>query len=59
VDGVGEVWQENTDDGPQARWRNVERDATASEPDAPEDKPAVPAIRFLGVVNGKHRCKPD
>lgn len=58
-DGSGEVWQEKTEVGPQARWRIVQRNATGDEPDALEDMPIVPAVRVLGVVNGKHRCKSD
>jgi hypothetical protein len=56
-DGSSEVWQKKTDVGPQARWRAVERDATGDEPSTLEDMPTVPAVRFLGLVNGKIRCK--
>jgi hypothetical protein len=56
-DVSNELWQEKTDVGPQARWRAVERDATGDEPSALEDMPTVPAVRFLGLVNGKIRCK--
>jgi hypothetical protein len=58
-DGSCEVWQENTDAGPHARWRHVEWDATDNEPRAVEDVPTVAAVKFLGVVNGKHHCKAD
>ena len=58
-DGSGEVWQEKIDDGPQARWRTVERDATRKEPGTLEGIPTVPGVRFLGVLAGKHRCKPE
>jgi hypothetical protein len=54
-----EIWLEKTDDGPQARWRIVEWDATGNEPGALEDMPTLPAVRFLGVTNVKHRCKPS
>ena len=57
-DGSGEVWQEKTDVGQQARWRAVEWNATSNESGVLEDRPTVAAVRFLGVVNGKHRCKP-
>jgi hypothetical protein len=57
--GSGELWQQKTDAGPQARWRAVQRDATGNESAAHEDMPTVPGVRFLGVVNGMHRCKSD
>jgi hypothetical protein len=58
-DGCNEIWQQKTDAGPQARWCAVQRDAMSNEPGAFEDMPTVPGVRFLGVMNGKHRCKPD
>ena len=58
-DESSEVWQEKADVGPQARWRTVEWGATGSESGAVEEMPTVPAVRFLGVVNGKHHWKPD
>ena len=58
-DGSCELWQEKTDAGPQARWRAVQCDAGGNEPKALEEVPTVPAVRFLGVVNGRHRCKLD
>jgi hypothetical protein len=58
-DDSSEVWQQKTDAGPQTRWRAVQRDAMGDEPGAPEVIPTVPIIRFLGVVNGKHRCQLD
>jgi hypothetical protein len=45
--------------GAQARWRAIERDATGNALSALEDMPAVPTVKFLEVVNGKHRCKRD
>jgi hypothetical protein len=58
-DGSSELGQQQTDAGPQARWRAVQRDGTGNESTALEDTPTVPGVRFLGVVNGKHRCKVD
>jgi hypothetical protein len=58
-DESSEVWHQKTDAGPQARWRAVQRDAKGNESAAVLDMPFAPAIRFLGAVNGKHRCKPD
>jgi hypothetical protein len=58
-DGGGEVWQEKTDVGQQARWKTVEWDATGNESGTLEDSPPVAAVGFLGVVNGKHHCRPD
>jgi hypothetical protein len=58
-DGSGELWRQKTDAGPQARWRAVQRDAAGNESAAHEDMPTVPGVRFLGLVNGKHRCKSD
>jgi hypothetical protein len=58
-DGSGEVWQPKTDVGPQARWRAVQRDAAGNESAADGDMPTVPGVRFLGLVNGRHRCKAD
>jgi hypothetical protein len=56
--GSGAVWQEKADSRPQARWRAVQRDATGNESAGNDDGPSVFAIRFLGVANGKHNCKP-
>jgi hypothetical protein len=58
-DDASEVWQQKTDAGPQARWRALKRGATGNDYGAPEGKPAAPAVRFLGVMNGKHRYKSD
>jgi hypothetical protein len=58
-DDSSEVWQPKIDAGTHARWRVVQRGTTGNESGALEDMPTVPAVRFLGVVNGKHRCKPD
>lgn len=57
-DGSGEVWQEKTEVGTQARWKIVEWDATGKEPGALEDMSTVPTVRFLGVVSCSHHCKP-
>jgi hypothetical protein len=56
-DVSSELWQQKTGVGPQARWRAVERDATGDEPSTLEDMPTVRAVRFLGLVDGKIRCK--
>lgn len=56
-DGSSEVWQQKTDAGPQARWRAVQRDATGNAQGAPDDMPTASAIRFLGIMTGRHRCK--
>ena len=56
-DGFG--WQEATDLGAEQEWRRVEQEAF--EASAKEHKPAAPhctAVVFLGVIDGKHRCKP-
>jgi hypothetical protein len=58
-DECGELWQQKTDAGPQARWRAVQGDTTRDEPVAIGEIPTVLAVRFLGPVNGKHHCKPD
>ncbi len=53
-------WHEAIDEGPQSRWRDVERE-TAGEVGPPvnlAEIPRVAAVVFLGVVNGKHRCRP-
>lgn len=57
-DGSGEVWQEKTEVEPQSRWRTVQRDAMGKEPGSLAEMPTMPAVKFLGVVNVKHRCKP-
>jgi hypothetical protein len=57
-DDSSELWQQKTDDGPQARWKIVQWDATGNELGAFEGMPTMAGVRFLGVVNGKHRCKP-
>jgi hypothetical protein len=58
-DDSSEVWQQKADAGPQARWRAVQRDAAGNESGAREDIPTGPAVTFLGLVKGKHRCKGD
>jgi hypothetical protein len=58
-DGSGEVWQQKTGAGPQARWRAVQCDTIGNDSAAHEDIPTLHGVRFLGLVNGKHRCKPD
>jgi hypothetical protein len=49
-DHSSEVWQQETDAHPQARWRAVQRDAMANETDARKDLPTVPSVRFLATV---------
>jgi hypothetical protein len=58
-DGSSELWHQKTAVGPQAQWRAVQRDAMGDEPAALEDMPTVPSVRFLGVLNGKHRYQLD
>jgi hypothetical protein len=58
-EGSDKDWQQKTGVRLQARWRAVQKDATGKEPGTLEDMPTVPTVRFLGVVNGTHRCKPD
>jgi hypothetical protein len=58
-DGDGEMWHGKIDADPEARWRAVQCDAGGNESGAREDMATVPIIRFLGVVNGKHRCQCD
>jgi hypothetical protein len=57
-DDSSEVWLQKTDAGPQTRWDAVQRDAAGNESGTPEEMPAVRAVWFQGVVNGKHRCRP-
>jgi hypothetical protein len=56
-DDSSEVWQQKTDAGPQTRWRAVQHNASGNEPCVLEDIPMMSAVKFLGVVNGKHHCK--
>jgi hypothetical protein len=58
-DGSGEVWQEKIDVAPQVPWSAVEWAASGNEPSALEHMPTVPSVRFLGVLNGKHRYQFD
>jgi hypothetical protein len=58
-DESSEVWQQKTDADPQTRWRALQRGATGNDYGTLEGKPAAPAVRFLGVMSGKHCCKPD
>jgi hypothetical protein len=57
-DDSSEVWLQKTDAGPQTRWGAVQRDAAGNESGTPEEMPAVLAVWFQGVGNGKHRCRP-
>jgi hypothetical protein len=53
-------WHEAIDEGPQSRWRDVEREAwgEVGPPINPAEIPRVAAVVFEGVVDGKHRCRP-
>jgi hypothetical protein len=53
-------WHEAIDEGPEWNWREVEKDVNgyAWPPPKPEDIPTIPAIVFLGLVDGKHPCRP-
>ena len=57
--GEGFHWSEATEFRVQAKWRDVEFDA--SRVHTKENRGVMPhctAVVFLGVMDGKHRCKP-
>jgi hypothetical protein len=57
----GIEWEEATDVYPEVKWRHIEWDAFH---DILPDRgisgitPHTSAVTFLGVVDGKHRCRP-
>ncbi len=52
-------WHEAIDEGPEWNWREVEKELKGWKcPQRLEDIPTIPAIMFLGVVDGKHACRP-
>jgi hypothetical protein len=53
-----EEWQEETSIQPQAAWQSVERDATGTDTGSMEQMPTIQSVVYLGIVNGKHQCKP-
>jgi len=59
IAGTEGGWHETIDEGPEWNWREVEQDLTHNTwpPPKPEDIPAIPAIVFLGLVDGKHACR--
>lgn len=53
-----EQWHEETSIQPQVKWQSVEWDATGTDTGSMEAMPTIPAVVFLGFVNGQHQCKP-
>ena len=54
----GFYWQEATHSG-QEQWRDVEREAFLANPTEDQEGAShCTAVIFLGVIDGKHRCKP-
>jgi hypothetical protein len=59
-----EQWHEKESIQPQHKWRHIESDALRTEPASITEEPSLeamptfPAVVFLGVIDGKHRCKP-
>jgi len=53
-------WHEAIDQGPEWNWLDVEQDAKGYTwpPPRLKDIPTIPAIVFLGVVDGEHKCRP-
>ena len=53
-------WHEAINEGPEWNWRQVEQCVNYNRWPPPnlKDIPAIPAIMFLGVVDGKHACRP-
>jgi hypothetical protein len=53
-------WHEAIDEGPEWNWRQVEQDLAKDSwpPPKLEDIATIPAIVFLGVVDGVHTCRP-
>jgi hypothetical protein len=62
----GLEWEEETDMPAERYWQSIEKEAlnksygeTSGEPWPPISTiPTIPAVTFMGVVNGKHRCSP-
>jgi hypothetical protein len=52
-------WHEAIDEGPEWNWRQVEQDLAKNSwpPPKLEEIPRIPAIVFLGIVDGAHQCR--
>jgi len=61
VGGKEQVWEEDTLFDPQRIWLRIERELrfpqTCEAEVRFEDMPTIPAVVFLGVQDGQHRCK--
>ena len=53
-------WHEAINEGPEEHWRAVEQHVTNNRWPPPnlKDIPTIPAVVFLGVIDGEHRCRP-
>ena len=53
-------WHEAIDKGPQENWFAVEQHVmgNAWRPPSSRNIPTIPAIVFLGVIDGEHKCRP-
>jgi hypothetical protein len=62
----GLEWEEQTDMPAERYWQSIEKEALnksygemGGEPWPPANTmPTIPAVTFMGVVDGKHRCRP-
>jgi len=54
-DGV--EWEESIEERPEWAWRWVEEEATGELPEL-RDIPTIAGVVFLGLVDGKHQCRP-
>jgi hypothetical protein len=53
-------WHEAIAEGPEWNWREVEKHVKGYTwpPPKLDDIPAILAIVFLGLIDGKHACRP-
>jgi hypothetical protein len=64
---LGVEWEEDIDTPPEIWWQSIEKEAlnksygeVNGEPWPPISMiPTIQAVTFMGVVNGKHRCRPS
>ncbi len=56
----GQEWEEATDELPEWRWRWVEEEAKGAKGELPEpgSMPTIAGVVFLGLIDGKHQCRP-
>jgi hypothetical protein len=56
----GQEWEEATDYLPEWNWRWVEAEAKGMKGELPEPRnmPTIAGVVFLGLVDGKHQCRP-